>query len=155
MRSIFTLGLTAITLAFSIAGSSAATIDLSLLAKGTTEPSGVLPPEGNFSSGFAAMKPQEGNGLRENSFIEPFVSGHKVSSGYVRPDALIAEFPGQALMFKSGQGLMPAQGFQSSPNGFAAMSAAAAQGGRSNRAFDSLLSTSAAVPANIHSPPSK
>jgi hypothetical protein len=163
MRPNFALGLAAVALAFGITGGSAAAVDFGLLGKSAADASSLMPPQGNFASGLSAIKERKGSGPTEGSFVKSPMMGNAASAGLARPNrarawrdglsALTPEFG--AISEDVKQALMPAPGMQINANGFAAIRAAKSSG-KSDPAFESLLSGRAGVErSNFYLPPSK
>ena len=149
MLNSFSAGLAAIVLGVGITGASAATVDLSQQAKSTIAPSSLVAPQGEWHSGFAAIRTQNDNGLKSDSFVELPAS----------VTALGALVPGQAVPLQgigAEQALMAPEGMHENPNAFSAIRAASGSSGESNRDQQTLRSDAAArAPSSLLSPPSK
>lgn len=162
MRSKITLCLVGIALGLGIGGAAGASIDLAQRAEGPDITRGLVPAQGNFRSGFAAIKTDERHNLKADPSAQILAPTHGPLAGLTRPEGAWAD--GRAALpgrFSHGsdateqRALMIPPASQPASNGRAALKASSSRA-PSDEEMQSLYSQ-VAGPATINllSRPSK
>jgi hypothetical protein len=134
MRSKITLCLVGVALGLGIGGAARASIDLSQRAEGPDITRGLVPVQGNFRSGFAAIKTDERHNLKADPSAQTLAPTHGVVAGLTRPEGAWAD--GRAALpgrFSYGSDaakqrtLMIPPGSPAASNGLAALKASSSR----------------------------
>jgi hypothetical protein len=91
MPSKLTLSLVSVALGLGIGGATGASIDPAQRAKGPDVTSAMVPAQGNFRSGFDAIKTDERHNLKADSSTQGLAPIHGSAAGLARPEGIWAD----------------------------------------------------------------